>query len=185
MKRLSRSFYNRSAVLVAKDLLGCFLIRKENKKIVITEIVETEAYEGKQDLASHASRGRTKRNEPMYGRPGMSYIYLIYGMYWCFNVVTGPKEHPAAVLVRAVELTDAENRVASGPGKLCRYLQIDNRLNNIDLTKSKKLYFTNRLNKVKPEEIKSAKRIGVEYAGKYKDKKWRFYINESLAVSKK
>jgi DNA-3-methyladenine glycosylase len=203
--KLKRKFYNRPTLTVAKELLGKYLVHKIGKKKLIGKIVETEAYVGPRDLASHASRGRTKRTELMFGPPGHAYIYLIYGMYFCFNIVTERKDYPAAVLIRAIEpiplippllkgarvislpLKKGELegvKPTNGPGKLCRYLQIDKRLNGIDLT-GNVLWIEDRGVKIPKNQIDSARRIGVEYAGRWKNKKWRFYIESNPFVSKK
>ncbi|MBI2063627.1 MAG: DNA-3-methyladenine glycosylase [Candidatus Yanofskybacteria bacterium] len=171
-KRLGTTFFNRSTLTVAQELLGKFLVRRIRRKTISVMITETEAYCGPSDLASHASRGRTKRTEVMFGPPGHAYIYLIYGMYHCFNIVTEKEDYPAAVLIRAI---DAEG--VNGPGKLCRYFQINRSLNNEDLTASKKLWLEDRKVKVKPSQIKCFPRIGIDYAGSYKNKLWRFVLS--------
>ncbi|MBI2670346.1 MAG: DNA-3-methyladenine glycosylase [Candidatus Yanofskybacteria bacterium] len=196
-KRLARTFFNRPTLTVAKELLGKFLIRKIGRKTIAAIITETEAYCGPNDLASHASRGMTKRTEVMFGTPGHAYIYLIYGMYHCFNIVTERDGYPAAVLIRGVKLATNLNDPArlnfgisangakaegisqnlGGPGKLCRYFQINKLLNNEDLTMSKKLWLEDRGVKIKPDQIKRSSRIGVDYAGPYKDKQWRFMLD--------
>lgn len=186
MKKLSKNFLNSNTIKVAQGLLGNFLIRRIGKKEIIALISETEAYHGSQDLASHASRGRTQRTEIMFGPAGFAYIYLIYGMYYCFNIVTGKKDFPAAVLIRGVKIinnseTITNNLYINGPGKVCRELKIDKRFNNENLLKSKKLFIAEDnklLRKIYPQgfKIKKDKRIGIDYAGKYKDKPWRFII---------
>src|SRR5581483_5179153 len=103
MHPLPRSFYDRDTTLVAKDLLGKLLVRKIGRKTLVGKIVETEAYLGPHDLAAHSARGRTKRTEVMFGPPGHAYVYLIYGMYCCMNVVTEREGHASAVLIRALE----------------------------------------------------------------------------------
>ncbi len=174
-KKLTREFFDKPTLRVAKELLGKFLVRKIGKKVLAAMITETEAYCGPKDLASHASRGRTKRTEIMFGPPGHAYIYLIYGMYHCFNIVTERNGYPSAVLIRAIDAVGV-----NGPGKVCRYFQIDRTLNNDDLTKSNKLWVEDRLPaqaggiKIKPSQIKRSPRIGIDYAGKYKNKPWRF-----------
>jgi DNA-3-methyladenine glycosylase len=197
MKKIPRKFYNQPTIKVAKLLLGKFLIRKIGKKIISGKIVETEAYVGPNDLASHASRGKTPRNAPMFGPPGYSYVYLVYGLNYCFNVVTEVNDYPAAVLLRALEPSEgtdlmfkrrktAKNDMdlTNGPGKLCQALQIDKSLNNIDLT-GNILWLEDRGVNIKPSKIISKKRIGVDYAGKYKNKPWRFYLKGNKFVSKK
>ena len=115
---LKRNFYNQDTLIVAKSLLGCFLMRKVNGKIIKAKITETEAYRGKNDLASHASRGRTPRTELMFGEAGHAYIYMIYGMYHCLNIVTEKKDFPAAVLIRSVKIEKTNYKKTNGPGKL-------------------------------------------------------------------
>lgn len=148
------------------------------------KIVETEAYHGFSDRASHASRKRTPRNEIMFGGAGVAYIYLIYGMYHCLNIVTNEKDFPAAVLIRAVE-TDDEIKKTNGPGKLCRYLDIDLSLNKEDIIKSKKIWIEDRGEKISKNNIAKARRIGVEYAGESAFWQWRYYIKGSLYISQK
>lgn len=181
-QKLSRSFYEQKTLKVARELLGKFLVRKICNIKKEGMIVETEAYVGPHDLASHASRGKTNRTAPMFGRAGHAYIYLVYGMYYCFNVVTESENYPAAVLIRAIQ-TENEPKLTSGPGKLCRYLKIDKNLNNIDLTDDL-LYIEDRGKRVPKNKIVKDERIGVDYAGKYKDKLWRFYIKDNPYVSK-
>ena len=169
-KRLTKNFFNRPTLRVAKELLGKFLIRRTGRKKIRAMITETEAYCGPEDLASHASKGRTKRTEIMFGSPGFAYVYLIYGMYHCLNIVTEKKDYPAAVLIRAVDANGV-----NGPGKLCRFLKIDRTLNGEDTIKSGKLWIEDG-QKLKPAQIGRSKRAGVDYAGSYKDKPWRFFI---------
>jgi DNA-3-methyladenine glycosylase len=171
MKRLDREFFNRPTVKVAQELLGKFLVRKINNKIIKARIIETEAYCGTRDLACHASKGLTERTRVMFGPAGFSYVYMIYGMYHCLNIVTEKEGNPSAVLIRAVDCKNCD-----GPGKLCRKLRIDRKLNMVDLTKSNLLWIENGKIKVKKSQIKRGKRIGVDYAGKWKDKLWRFYL---------
>jgi DNA-3-methyladenine glycosylase len=159
MAILKNSFFNREADIVAEDLIGCFLCTKKGRY----EITETEAYMGPDDLASHASGGRTKRNEAMYGNPGTIYIYLVYGMYNMLNIVTGEKDYPAAVLIRGAGEYD-------GPGKLTRGLGITRGLNGSKL--GERIWIEEK--KEKPKEIKRTPRIGVSYAGKWKNRKLRF-----------
>ena len=177
--RLNQNFYNQSTLKVAQLLLGKFLVRKINGKKIIGMITETEAYVGPKDLASHASRGKTKRTEIMFGPPGFWYVYLIYGMYYCLNIVTEHKNYPAAVLIRSVKLAGntALTKKTNGPGKLCREFKIDKNLNNHSaFVKKTQLWIEDGSEKIKPSQIKKSPRIGVDYAGKYKDKFWRFYI---------
>jgi len=185
LKRLPAKFYHQNTFKIAKELLGKFIICKIGKKFLIGKIVETEAYYGPHDLASHASRGKTARTKIMFDQAGLAYIYLIYGMYYCFNIVTEAKDFPAAVLIRAAEPLNF-SKATNGPGKLCRAFKIDKKLNGENLIISKNLYLAeNPKDRIKSSQIKNAKRIGVDYAGKYKNKLWRFYLEDNPFVSKK
>jgi DNA-3-methyladenine glycosylase len=184
---LKRSFYNRNTLEVAKDLLGCFLIRKINGKIIKSMIIETEAYMGADDLASHASRGRTPRTELMFGEAGHAYVYMIYGMYHCLNIVTEKKNFPAAVLIRAVKIENIDFKKINGPGKLCKVLKIDRKLNGLDIThapeqssvrgrrKKNKLWIESG-KKVSQNKIIKSRRIGIGYAKHCKEYLWRFTL---------
>ena len=179
-KRLTQQFYNQKTIAVAQQLLGKFLIYNAGNKKIIGEITETEAYIGPNDLASHASKGKTARTEIMFGPPGFWYVYLIYGMYYCLNIVTEHKNYPAAVLIRAVESVSGfkPNAKTDGPGKLCKAFKIDKNLNGKPaFGKNAKLWIEDRGIKIKPSQIKKSPRIGVDYAGVYKDKLWRFRIS--------
>ncbi len=195
-KPLSISFYNKPTIDVAKQLLGKFLCRRAGKKLYVGKIVETEAYLGKKDLACHSSRGKTERNKTMFGRAGRAYVYFIYGMYYCFNVVTEEENNPCAVLIRALEPISmpksfeskfADNsslfNILDGPGKLCREFRIDRKLDGWDLTKGKRLWIE-KGEKIEPSQIGKSKRIGVDYAPIWRDKMLRFYIKNSKFVSK-
>ena len=195
---LKKSFYQRDTITVAKDLLGKLLVREINGEEIVCRIVETEAYDGPFDKASHAYKHRrTTRTEPMFHQGGISYVYLIYGMYHCFNIVTGEEGYPAAILIRAVEPiygleTLKKNRpikstkrkdLTNGPGKLCQALQINKRLNGIDITKGELLWV------LKEEQestirIESSPRVNIDYAEEYRDKRWRFYISDNEYVSR-
>lgn len=194
--RLGYDFYQKDAVSAAKDLLNKILVREINGKKIMVKIVDTEAYMGAEDKASHAyANKKTKRTETMFKKGGLAYIYLIYGMYYCFNIVTAEENNPHAVLIRAVEPLQGleiikENRkikskkieeLTNGPGKLSQALQIDKSLNGCDLVKSNKLYLLN--NEDKNIKIEAAPRVNIEYAEEYKDKKWRFYIKENKYTS--
>ena len=168
-KILTQQFFERPTRDVAKQLLGKFLVRKKGGKIIAAMITEVEAYVGPEDKASHASRGRTKRTEVMFGKPGYWYIYLIYGMHYCLNIVTEKEHYPAAILIRGVE-------GISGPGRVTAYFKIDKRLNAKSSSRSSNLWIEDRGVKIKPRQIRRGKRIGVEYAGEWKDKLWRFSI---------
>jgi len=132
-------------------------------------ITEVEAYVGPQDLASHASKGRTSRTEVMFGKFGYWYVYLIYGMHYCLNIVTEEKDYPAAILIRGIE-------GISGPGRITKYFGIDKTLNGTLASKKTCLWIEDRGLIINPRRIKRGKRIGVDYAGRWKDKLWRFYM---------
>ncbi len=182
--RLSRQFFNRSTVVIAKQLLGKYLCRRISGQIIRVKITETEAYCGTRDKACHASRGLTPRTKIMFGLPGHAYVYMIYGIYYCLNIVTGRENYPAAVLIRNVEVKNSKVKIQNcnlkfkilkGPGILCRELKIDRSLNGVDICRSKKLWIEEG-EKIKPSQIKKGKRIGVDYAGEWENKLWRFYV---------
>jgi DNA-3-methyladenine glycosylase len=178
MKAIHRKFYICDTLAIAKNLLGCFLVRKYRGKIWRAMITETEAYIGEDDLACHASRGRTPRTETMYGQPGGAYVYMIYGMYHCLNVVTEKKDFPAAVLIRAVEIEGIDRKKTNGPGKLCKFLKIDRKLNKWDLTKGKKLWIELRPPRAQLSEVKKSRRVGVDYAKHCREYLWRFSLKQ-------
>ena len=157
-------------VEIAPDLLGKKLVRVfkdgTRKEYLITE---TEAYRGKEDLACHASKGRTARTEVMFQEGGVVYVYLIYGMYWLLNIVTGEKNHPQAVLIRGLKEID-------GPGRVGRQLQLDSSFYGEDLTQSKRIWIEDGLEVV---NYTADKRVGVDYAGdQWANKLWRFVLDD-------
>lgn len=162
--KLGRNFFERPTLEVAKDLLGRTLVFHEFSGL----ITETEAYIGQDDPACHAARGRTPRNEIMFGPAGYSYIYFIYGMYHCLNFVTESEGFPAAVLIRGLKLCEPENRLLDGPGKLCRYLGLTREHNGQDLTTCENFYL---LNTPPLTEFSATARIGIKQGA---DKPWRF-----------
>lgn len=173
---LSRAYFNRPTLQVARSLLGKYLVRENGERRIVAKIVEVEAYVGPEDQASHASRGRTPRTEVMFGLPGVAYVYLIYGMHHCLNVVTEREGYPAAVLIRAVEMAFG---LVDGPGRVCRMLQIDCRLNRLDLTQGRMLWIEDRGCRISRARIAAYPRIGVAYAGEWAAKPWRFRIEAS------
>jgi DNA-3-methyladenine glycosylase len=148
----------------------------------IAKIVETEAYLGPQDLAAHSARGRTKRNASMFEQPGHAYVYFVYGMHWCFNVVTGPGGHPSAVLIRAVEPIENIDDKTNGPALVCRAMGIDGTLDGVNLL-GKELYLLDAENE--PFTIVKKPRVGVDYAGSWARRLLRFYIKGNAFVSKR
>jgi DNA-3-methyladenine glycosylase len=173
---IDRRFFERDTLKVAQDLLGCFLVRKYRGKVWRARIVETEAYVGEDDLACHASRGRTPRTETMYGQPGHAYVYMIYGMYHCLNVVTEKKDFPAAVLIRGVKIEGIDSKKTDGPGKLCKFLKIDRELNSWNLTFGERLWLEPRDSKIKLTKVQKNKRIGIDYAKHCREYLWRFSL---------
>ena len=170
---LPRSYFNHSTVQVARSLIGKYLVRVIDGRILAGKIVEVEAYVGSKDRACHASKGRTQRTEVMFGPAGVAYVYLIYGMYHCLNVVTEREEFPSAVLIRAIEL---DGELIDGPGRLCRALEVDRRLNLVDLTIGESLWFEDRGEVVGRGTVGAYPRIGVDYAGEWAEKLWRFRL---------
>lgn len=176
MKRLKSDFYKLDAVTVAAQLLGKVLVRVSDagieKRYVITE---TEAYLGEEDKACHASKGRTPRTDVMYSDGGNLYVYLIYGMYWMLNVVTGDENNPQAVLIRGVE-------DIRGSGKVGRELKIDRSFYGESLHLSTRIWIEDA-----PEvtDFTTAPRVGIDYAGEeWRDKPWRFIWNGNIDVKK-
>jgi DNA-3-methyladenine glycosylase len=167
------SFYARPTVTVARSLLGRYLVREIPGGLRAGRIIEVEAYVGPRDLACHASKGRTKRTEVLFGPAGKAYVYLIYGMYHCLNVVTQGIDFPAAVLIRAVE---DESGLIDGPGRICRAYRIDRTLNCHDLTIGELLWLEDRGERIPRSQIRAHPRIGVDYAGEWAAKPWRFRL---------
>lgn len=184
---LERTFFARDARTVARDLLGCILVRREGRSEIQARIVETEAYVGAHDLACHASKGRTPRTEVMFGPAGFAYVYFVYGMHHLLNVVTGPENDPQAVLIRGAEpwpQGQTPPRSLAGPAKLCKALGIRTELHNrLDVCGSGPLCF-----RARPEPLESivvaTERIGVDYAGEWAKKPLRFLLAGSPGVSK-
>lgn len=167
---LSNHFFKRPAPEVAPDLLGKFLVRERYGKNVSVIITETEAYHGLKDKASHAARGLTMRNKIMFGPAGRWYVYFIYGSHWMLNISTGKVGEPSAVLLRGVI-------GYNGPGKLTKYLHIDNKLNSLTASKKSSLWIED-LKIIKLTPIKKGPRIGVDYAGPIWSKKpYRFWLD--------
>ena len=197
MKPLPRSFYDRDTLVVARDLLGCLLVHEDGGRRVSGRIVEVEAYHGEEDPACHAAAGLTARTAPLYGRPGFGYVYRIYGMYHCFNVVTRAEGHPSAVLVRALEPVEgldsmrarraarrrtpkaelADRDLASGPGKLCDALGITLEQNRADLQRSPLRVEPGE----PPEAIVWTPRVGITVGT---DRFWRCFVKGSPHVSR-
>jgi DNA-3-methyladenine glycosylase len=182
LEPLPRAFYQRDTVAVARDLLGKHLVHVVEGTARIGRIVEVEAYLGPHDLAAHSSKGPTARNRSMFGPPGHAYVYLIYGLHFCMNVVTGAPGHGAAVLLRALEPVCNVDARTQGPGLLCKALGIDRRLDGRDLL-GDTLYLTQP---PVAERFRIARRprVGVDYAGAWARRLLRFYITGNPYVSR-
>jgi DNA-3-methyladenine glycosylase len=181
-KKIPRSFYAREdTLLVARELIGLHLVHDDGVSKRIGRIVETEAYLGPEDQAAHSARGRTSRNEVMFGPPGHAYVYFIYGFWYCVNVVTSRKGVPHAVLLRALEPVAGITDKTWGPGLLCRAMGIDRAMNGTDLC-AKRLWLE-RPREMAPVKIATGPRIGVDYAGQWAKRPWRFFDSASPYVS--
>ncbi len=178
MRRVLHSgFFNRPTIRVAKELLGKYLVRKVGAKETAGMITEVEAYIGFKDEASHASRGRTERNKIMFGPPGTWYVYFTYGMHWMLNIVTEREDYPAAILIRGVE-------DVSGPGRVTKFFKISRRFNGKPASRKTGLWIEGRGVKVSKRFIKITPRIGVDYAGSWKYKPWRFIVYPEYYAAK-
>lgn len=166
---LQKKFFDRPALVVAEDLLGKYLVRKQSGKEHAFKIIETEAYTGPHDKACHAFKGRTPRTDVMYKEPGTLYIYFVYGMYHMLNIVVEKEGYPAAVLIRGVE-------TISGPGRLTRDLHITKKENGKEAHPDTRLWFEDRGEKVSKKHIKKTPRIGISYAQEWRDKPYRFVL---------
>ncbi len=170
---LSREYFDRPTLDVARSLVGKYLVREQGHGLIAGRIIEVEAYIGKEDKACHASKGRTARTEVLFGPPGHAYVYLCYGMHEMLNVVTEQVGFPAAILLRAVE---CEGTLIDGPGRVTRAFGIDRRLNRCDLTLGQSLWFEDRGESVSTGLLNAHPRIGVDYAGEWAHKLWRFRL---------
>ena len=182
MQKLPRSFYDRDTVTVARELLGKFLVHKSRGAERVGKIVETEAYLGPHDLAAHSSRGLTERTKIMFGPPGQAYVYFIYGMYFCMNVVTEREGHASAVLLRAIEPVKNIKGRTCGPSLLCRAMKIDKKLNGHDLLSDN--FFIAAPMEMEILSTVKRPRIGVDYAKHWAKRHLRFYIKGNPFVSR-
>jgi DNA-3-methyladenine glycosylase len=181
-RKLPRDFFSGSTLAVARALIGMHLVHDGGSGRRAGRIVETEAYLGPRDLAAHSARGRTARTEVMFGPPGHAYVYFIYGFWNCLNVVTAPAGVPHAVLLRALEPLEGLDAPTWGPGLLCRALDIDRRLNGADL-RGHLLWLERPPRSAAPARIARSVRIGVDYAGAWAARPWRFFDRDSPFVS--
>jgi DNA-3-methyladenine glycosylase len=204
MQKLQREFYNRDSVTVAKELLGKYLVHVVDGEKLIGKIVEVEAYMGPMDKAAHSyNNRRTDRVEVMYGEPGFAYVYIIYGMYNCMNIVVEQPGKPQAILIRALEPSEGFETMSkfrfnkgydelskreklgltSGPGKLCKALNIDRTQNGEDLCGDELFLLGD--SRDEPFQMITTTRINIDYAEEAKDFLWRFYIKDNQYISKK
>lgn len=181
VKKLGRRFYQQPADVLARELIGKILVHRVDEKVLRARIVESEAYMGPDDLASHSSKGRTQRTEVMFGTAGHAYVYFIYGMYEMFNIVAGKTGLAHAVLIRAGEPLDDWKADLSGPGKLARAMQIKRSDYGRDLT-GDELYLQD--DGYIPPRIVAGPRVNVDYAGDWVSKPLRFCDGESRCLSK-
>jgi DNA-3-methyladenine glycosylase len=192
---MARQWFDRPSPELAPDLLGSRLVHASRDGVVGGRIVEVEAYRGPEDLAAHSSRGRTARNGVMFGPPGHLYVYLIYGLHHCLNVVAGPGEKAEAVLIRALDLDEGldlarkrrgdrvpERRLAAGPGNVGQALGIDRSLDGLDLLDGP-VWIEPRLGPA--PAISRGPRIGVDYAGPWAARPLRFWITDDPHVSRR
>jgi DNA-3-methyladenine glycosylase len=191
LERLGRAFFSRYTPDVARDLLGCLLVRRVGRRALSGRIVEVEAYRGSDDPASHSYRGPTKRSSIMFGEAGHVYVFLSYGNHWCLNFTTEAEGQPGAVLIRALEPVDGveemkKNRgvsevglLTNGPGKLTKALSIDGAFNGEDLAKSGRLYL---LGREEPVRVAVSARIGIS---KGRERQWRYFVEDSPFVSRR
>ena len=184
-RKLPHTFYDRPALVVARELLGMVLVRQGPGSRQAGRIVEVEAYDGPADAASHARSGPGGRARVMFGPPGHAYVYLIYGIHHCLNLVTGPEGYPAAVLIRAIEPLEGIAARTNGPGLLCRTLGIDRRLNGTDLT-GDTLYLEDHGLPVDDQNVIERSRVGIHFAGEpWISQPWRLYERANRWVSKR
>jgi len=177
---LPPEFYERDTVTVAQELLGAVLVRPLAGRPRRGRIVETEAYVGAEDLACHARTGPGGRAAVMFGPAGVAYVYLIYGLHHCLNAVTEPAGRPGAVLIRAIEPIEGIERRTDGPGRVCQALEIDRRLNGAPLAPPALWIEAGQ----PVDAIARGPRIGVEYAGEWAERPWRFWVPGSRLVSR-
>lgn len=194
--RLRRSFYARDTLGVARELLGCRLVRVLEGERLSGRIVEVEAYIGEQDQASHARFGATERNASMYGQPGQAYVYLIYGMHHCFNVVTERAGFPAAILIRALEPAEglgiirrrregrSGRQLTGGPGRLCQAFGIDIGCDGADLCSGDADLFLEPGDPVPDDCVSTSPRVNVPGDDIARGLRWRFYVRDSSYASR-
>ncbi len=199
LEPVPRPFYDRPPEEVARDLLGVLVCRQTGEGLTVGRIVETEAYGGPEDGASHARAGKTRRTTPMFGEVGHAYVYLIYGIHQCLNVVAYRGADAGAVLLRALEpvvgaelmrlrrgrKSDPDERLCAGPARLCQAMAVDRTLDGHDLTTGESLWLAAPLDVVQSTDIAEGTRIGVPYAGDWVSRPWRFWLAGHPSVSRR
>lgn len=192
---LTEEYYNHPVIIVARNLLGKRLVRQLGEDLLTGYITETEAYDGSSDLACHARVGKTVRNAVMFGPAGYAYVYFTYGMHWCLNVVTGPVDYPAAVLIRAIYPVTGLSRIANnragikngqwtnGPAKLTKALEINGDLNGVNLSDKQSGLWIDKGIDVESQFIQTGKRIGIDHTPEpWRSKPWRFWLGDESAA---
>lgn len=188
---LRRSFYDRPALQVARELLGTHLVRLDEGRRIAGVIVETEAYRGEEDLGCHCRSGRTKRTQVMYGPPGHAYVYFTYGMHWMLNFVVEAQDLPAAILIRAILPTEGDEIISArrsgqpkerwtdGPAKICQALKIDKRFNGVDLCAVNGRLFVELGESIPDSSVTIGPRVGLNTVpDPWKSMPWRFYVRD-------
>lgn len=199
LQPLAREAFARPTPEVARSLLGAWIVSESPDGLTAVRVVEAEAYGGPEDLASHARAGLTRRTAPMFGPPGHAYVYLVYGLHHCLNVVAENRGRAGAVLVRAGEPvlgaelmrkrrgrpTDPDHRLAAGPARLCQALAIDRSLDGHDVTQARGLWVAVGGDALQREEVAVGQRVGVDYAGDWSARPWRFWLRGHPSVSRR
>ncbi|WP_071778073.1 DNA-3-methyladenine glycosylase [Prochlorococcus marinus] len=177
-----KEFFYRHSKLVAPDLIGCYLIKKNNKKSLVKGlIVETEAY-SQEEEACHGYRKKTESNKLLFGKPGTFYIYKSYGIHHCLNIVTDKENFASGVLIRAVFISAKNERLASGPGLVTKTFDVDKSFNSLEVLNNNSLWISQRDSSIEEKDLIQTTRIGISKA---KNIKWRWYLKNSRSVSKR
>jgi len=179
IKKLKPIFFEKDTLAVAEELLGKFLVRRWRGREIYLMITEVEAYDGTNDRGSHASRGKTVRNTPMFGKPGHWYVYFTYGMHWLINIVTRETGYPAAVLIRGGFTVDSKGRPVrvNGPARTAKFLKIKGKFSGLRADAKTGFWIEDRGIRIQAKKIRHGPRVGIDYAGKiWAGKPWRFWV---------